>query len=97
MFEVQDLRYATLATVSRCGMVWFSEAVVSPEMIIGNYLSKLRFIPLEESEEDIRSMQSKGVSEQEQISPTLQVFSKFSLDKPLTKSTYRKVLKRYIF
>lgn len=25
MFEVQDLKYATLATVSRCGMVWFSE------------------------------------------------------------------------
>jgi dynein heavy chain 1 len=78
MFEVQDLRYATLATVSRCGMVWFSEAVVSPEMIIGNYLSKLRFIPLEESEEDIRSMQSKGVGEQEQISPTLQVQRDFA-------------------
>lgn len=54
-------------------MVWFSEIVVSPETIIGNYLSKLRFIPLEESEEDIRSMQSMGVGEQEQISPTLQV------------------------
>ena len=47
-------------------MVWFSEIVVSPETIIGNYLSKLRFIPLEESEEDIRSMQSMGVGEQEQ-------------------------------
>ncbi len=28
MFEVEDLKYATLATVSRCGMVWFSEEVV---------------------------------------------------------------------
>ncbi|MBN3298743.1 DYHC1 protein, partial [Amia calva] len=27
MFEVQDLKYATLATVSRCGMVWFSEDI----------------------------------------------------------------------
>lgn len=24
MFEVESLKYATLATVSRCGMVWFS-------------------------------------------------------------------------
>ena len=40
MFEVQDLKYATLATVSRCGMIWFSENVVSLDMIYSNYLSK---------------------------------------------------------
>merc|ERR1719376_229898 len=33
MFEVQDLKYATLATVSRCGMVWFSDDVVYPYMM----------------------------------------------------------------
>ena len=27
IFEVSDLKYATLATVSRCGMVWFSDEV----------------------------------------------------------------------
>ncbi|XP_034246586.1 dynein heavy chain, cytoplasmic-like isoform X2 [Thrips palmi] len=52
MFEVQDLKYATLATVSRCGMVWFSEDVLSTEMIFENYMLKLRNIPLEESEDD---------------------------------------------
>ena len=29
MFEVETLKYATLATVSRCGMVWFSNETVS--------------------------------------------------------------------
>ena len=48
MFEVQDLKYATLATVSRCGMVWFSEDVLTCEMIFGNYLQKLQNVPLVE-------------------------------------------------
>ena len=78
MFEVQDLKYATLATVSRCGMVWFSEDVVTPEMNIEQYLSTLRSIPLEESEEDVRSRFSKalvggGDSEEKALSPVMQV------------------------
>ena len=39
MFEVQDLRFATLATVSHCGMVWFSEDVLSLDMIFEHYLT----------------------------------------------------------
>eukprot|EP01105_Mastigella_eilhardi_P022506 TRINITY_DN553_c0_g1_i1.p1 TRINITY_DN553_c0_g1~~TRINITY_DN553_c0_g1_i1.p1 ORF type:complete len:4613 (+),score=1400.71 TRINITY_DN553_c0_g1_i1:1522-13839(+) len=50
VFEVQDLRYATLATVSRCGMVWFSEEVLSTQMIFFNYLDAMRHEPLEEHE-----------------------------------------------
>ena len=34
MFVVQDLNFVKLATVSRCGMVWFSEDVLSLDMII---------------------------------------------------------------
>jgi len=30
IFEVESLKYATLATVSRCGMVWFSDDVLRP-------------------------------------------------------------------
>jgi len=40
MFEVEMFKYATLATVSRCGMVWFSEEVVSMPMIYNNFLVK---------------------------------------------------------
>lgn len=42
MFEVETLKYATLATVSRCGMVWFSEEVISPRMIFNHYLQRLK-------------------------------------------------------
>ncbi len=42
MFEVESLKHATLATVSRCGMVWFSEDIVSNEMIFNHYLMRLK-------------------------------------------------------
>jgi dynein heavy chain 1 len=52
MFEVEHLRYATLATVSRCGMIWFSEDVVEPSMMYRNYLSTLASVPLDADDED---------------------------------------------
>ena len=42
MFEVESLKYATLATVSRCGMIWFSEDVVSIDMMFKHYLQRLK-------------------------------------------------------
>ena len=66
MFEVQDLKYATLATVSRCGMVWFSEDVVTTEMIFNHFMTKLKNIPLEDADEDY-------LSNKEVDSPTLKV------------------------
>nr|CDI53148.1 cytoplasmic dynein heavy chain 1 [Melanopsichium pennsylvanicum 4] len=47
MFEVESLRYATLATVSRCGMIWFSDDLVRPSMLYSRYLSGLRSTPVE--------------------------------------------------
>ncbi|KAG8248505.1 Cytoplasmic dynein 1 heavy chain 1 [Homalodisca vitripennis] len=76
MFEVQDLKYATLATVSRCGMVWFSEDVLSTEMIFENYLSRLRHIPLEEADDDSLTFAPKKAqseNKEEEISPAMQV------------------------
>uniref|UniRef100_A0A1B0B0C4 Dynein heavy chain, cytoplasmic n=1 Tax=Glossina palpalis gambiensis TaxID=67801 RepID=A0A1B0B0C4_9MUSC len=74
MFEVQDLKFATLATVSRCGMVWFSEDVLSTEMIFENYLSRLRSIPLEDGDDDFSTIAVKSVKDKEdEISPSLQV------------------------
>ncbi|KAJ1678345.1 dynein heavy chain, partial [Spiromyces aspiralis] len=47
MFEVETLKYATLATVSRCGMVWFSDDIVSFDMVCRNYLETLKTVPLD--------------------------------------------------
>ncbi|KAI1339525.1 dynein heavy chain, N-terminal region 1-domain-containing protein [Xylariaceae sp. FL0016] len=52
MFEVETLKYATLATVSRCGMVWYSEDTVSPSMMVTNYLGTLRSVAFEDLDED---------------------------------------------
>ena len=42
MFEVASLDHATPATVSRCGMVWFSEEVVDAPMLVRRHLTQLR-------------------------------------------------------
>ncbi|XP_044735865.1 dynein heavy chain, cytoplasmic isoform X10 [Chrysoperla carnea] len=72
MFEVQDLKYATLATVSRCGMVWFSEDVLSTEMIFENFMLRLRHIPLEEGEDEGLIKKSKDAKD-DALSPMLQL------------------------
>lgn len=72
MFEVQDLKYATLATVSRCGMVWFSEDVLSTEMIFENYMMRLKNIPVDEGEDEGFGKKTNEPKE-DMLSPTLQV------------------------
>ncbi|KII86419.1 hypothetical protein PLICRDRAFT_44012 [Plicaturopsis crispa FD-325 SS-3] len=52
MFEVEHLKYATLATVSRCGMIWFSEDIVEPSMVYRHYLETLSTVPLDADDED---------------------------------------------
>ncbi|KAB8342928.1 hypothetical protein FH972_022525 [Carpinus fangiana] len=52
LFEVESLKYATLATVSRCGMVWFNDDNVTSHMMIANYIKRLRTVPFEDIEED---------------------------------------------
>lgn len=76
MFEVQDLKYATLATVSRCGMVWFSEDVLSTDMIFNNFLARIRSIPLDEGEDEAQRQRKGTDDEEETASPMLQVIKR---------------------
>lgn len=48
LFEVNDLNQASPATVSRCGMVWVSEEVISSDDFITSFFMKNKII-LEES------------------------------------------------
>ncbi|WWC73019.1 uncharacterized protein I206_106984 [Kwoniella pini CBS 10737] len=52
MFEVEHLRYATLATVSRCGMIWFSEQVIDTAMICQHHLNILTTVPIGADDEE---------------------------------------------
>src|SRR5437588_484843 len=52
MFEVETLKYATLATVSRCGMLWFSEDTVTSKMMVTHYLKSLKTVTFEDLDED---------------------------------------------
>jgi dynein heavy chain 1 len=58
MFEVEHLKYATLATVSRCGMIWFSDDVISSSMVFRHYLQTLSSVPLGADEDE--SLDSTG-------------------------------------
>uniref|UniRef100_A0AAQ4PH56 Cytoplasmic dynein 1 heavy chain 1 n=1 Tax=Gasterosteus aculeatus aculeatus TaxID=481459 RepID=A0AAQ4PH56_GASAC len=73
MFEVQNLKYATLATVSRCGMVWFSEDVLSTDMIFNHFLARIRSIPLDEGEDEALRQRKGTEDEDETASPMLQI------------------------
>src|SRR5712691_6525018 len=63
MFEVEHLRYATLATVSRCGMIWFSEDVVEPPMIYRQYLDSLAAVPLDAEDDETSGFPGRRVEE----------------------------------
>ncbi|KAK4989517.1 dynein heavy chain [Elasticomyces elasticus] len=52
MFEVETLKYATLATVSRCGMIWFSDDTVTVDDVISNYLDRLHDATFEDIEDE---------------------------------------------
>ena len=71
-FEVENLKYATLATVSRCGMVWFSDDTVVSEMLLINYLQGLRSAVFDELDEESAGQSStKALIIQAQVADML--------------------------
>ncbi|KAJ9657280.1 dynein heavy chain [Neophaeococcomyces mojaviensis] len=60
MFEVESLKYATLATVSRCGMVWFSDDTVTPELMIDRYLANFATRIFDDLEDELNLNAQSG-------------------------------------
>ena len=42
LMEVDSLQHATMATVSRCGMVWFADGTVAVDVVLRHVLQRLR-------------------------------------------------------
>ncbi|KAI9601440.1 hypothetical protein H4Q26_001258 [Puccinia striiformis f. sp. tritici PST-130] len=53
MFRVESLKHATLAIVSCCGMVWFSEDAVTPDKFYKNYLKTTHDVALDAVAKDL--------------------------------------------
>lgn len=73
MFEVESLKYATLATVSRCGMVWFSDDTVNPSLMIDHYLQTLADRTFEDLDDEIKAsgLTSRAQETQRHVVETL--------------------------
>lgn len=41
VFETDSLKYATPATVSRCGMIWFTNKLNTPRVLLKSYINKI--------------------------------------------------------
>lgn len=75
LFEVENLKYATLATVSRCGMVWFSNDTVTSDMLLRHYLEGLRTTAFDELDEESSGQNSaKILPLQQHVADLLQSF-----------------------
>ncbi|KAJ9613346.1 dynein heavy chain [Cladophialophora chaetospira] len=73
MFEVESLKYATLATVSRCGMVWFSDDTVTASLMIDHNLQKLADRTFEDLDDEIKAagLNAKAGETQRHVVETL--------------------------
>ncbi|KAK9454647.1 dynein heavy chain, N-terminal region 1-domain-containing protein [Dipodascopsis uninucleata] len=56
IFEVDSIKSATLATISRCGIVWYGSNTLSTEMIVKNMLYSLTALDSEESDDFISAV-----------------------------------------
>jgi dynein heavy chain 1 len=69
LFEVEHLNYATPATVSRCGMVWFSDDILDVESMYRNYMTSLEQVELftDDSLGDVADSSRPGILETQKV------------------------------
>ena len=76
MFEVEHLKFATLATVSRCGMIWFSEDVLTTHMICQFFLSSLAQNTIDSGESGVigKEEEAEVLAIQSQVGAAIEEF-----------------------
>ncbi|PFH31617.1 dynein heavy chain [Besnoitia besnoiti] len=62
LFEVDTLKHATLATVSRCGMVWFSDSVLEVSTLFQHHLAAIKSGGVEAAAQGRQKKMARGAS-----------------------------------
>lgn len=83
LFEVENLKYATPATVSRCGMIWFGPNVVTSRMQLSRFLFQLKDNAYDDVEEDISGLNTADI-QAELIVHIRSVFNELDIDSLLS-------------
>lgn len=61
VFEVDNLRSTTLATISRCGMVWFERSLVDSESLWTKFLHELKHKNFDNSEQGLYEEDKRAI------------------------------------
>lgn len=68
IFEVDNLTHATLATITRCGMIWFDRSLIKPELVWKKFLFMLRENSLEmQSSQDFEGFEMEKIQIQQHV------------------------------
>lgn len=61
LFEVNSLKYTTLATISRCGMIWFDSSLVSTNALFNKFTHELSTVAIDLDEEYLNDISNTEI------------------------------------
>lgn len=68
IFEVDNLTHATLATITRCGMIWFDRSLIKADLIWKKFLFKLRQNSIDgQTSQDLEGFEMEKIQLQQNV------------------------------